>query len=115
MKHWIKPLTALIYGAGTALVLVLTILLLSHSQIILFPEVMLPMTLSDLAAGWLALGMIPMLLVCWAFCRCFHIQGKGKAVLVFLPGVVCGICAICIFGVLLVGMLSAVFCGISEL
>lgn len=73
----------IIYYGGAATVIILTLIFLSDSKIILFPDAMLPMTLSDLASTWLALGFLPMAAATILFCRIKH----GRVFLI--PAAIC--------------------------
>lgn len=78
-----KTALTAIYAAGVLAVTVLLLLTVLGPDFVLFPDAMLPMDLRELAAAWLAIGFLPMLLASMQF----HKLVQKKAV--FLPAVLC--------------------------
>lgn len=87
-------LTAGVYGAGTAVTVFLTAVVISGWELVLFPEAMLPMQISELASVWLAWGTFPMGIASMLLYRKVRAgkvgNGKWKAACVFLPTLICG-------------------------
>ena len=100
-----KSITA-IYGLGVAIVFVLLVSIVFRVHIVLFPNAMLPMELHELASTWLSWGGLPMLIFSILFYKVHHISKSNhrirNTILVYLPAVVCLVCAlfwICIWGI----------------
>lgn len=104
-----KLLSGTVYGVGVLVVVCLLVLCASQNHFVPAPNAMLPMTLSEAAFGWLALGTGPMLLSCLAVYRCWNIaesaHPKRNFCLVFLPSFLCAACLLFILGLFTVGNL----------
>lgn len=106
-----KIISAIVYGTGAAIVLVLLMPIALQSHIILFPEAMLPMELRELASVWLAGGFVPMLVSSIFFYKAHGIAGsrhrKRNTVLIYIPAAVCLVCIVfwtCVLGIGMVTM-----------
>lgn len=86
-------LTAGVYGIGTAMTVFLAAVVASGWELVLFPDAMLPMQISELASVWLAWGTFPMGIASMLLYRMVRAgkvgNGKWKAACVFLPTLVC--------------------------
>lgn len=93
-KRFKQMLIGGIYGFGVMVTFVLLLVFSAHSEVVLFPDAMLPAQLWELASGWLALGFVPMLVASILFCRIFQVMKSPNrvrnAVCVFIPSAVCG-------------------------
>jgi hypothetical protein len=103
----IKIIANTIYAIGATIVLLLVCIFLFGSREPVRPEAMLAFSWSEQAFIGLALGSVPMLLAgLFVYC-CNNIKEspakKRIFCLIFLPGFVCGICALFIAGVLAIG------------
>lgn len=90
-KAW-KAVIWTVYGLGCAALAVLLAAALFGGAYVPFPDAMLPMTLAELASGWMAAGFFPLLAVSFLAWR--QIGGKGGrrsrlAWALFLPAAVC--------------------------
>ena len=101
----IRIISIVIYFAGVAAVLCLTALFVFGSAIVPNPDAMLPMTLRDMSALWLAVGSLPMFLASIVFYNLNNIKNsahkKRNSFFVFLPSLICvGFAATLIFIIL---------------
>ncbi|MDR2734379.1 MAG: hypothetical protein LBC99_07020 [Spirochaetota bacterium] len=105
--RWLKILTNIIYAIGVFHVLCFVGIFLFAPDEPANPDAMLPLTWSENAVMWLAVGSIPMLLACIAAFYCNRIQEsehtKRNAILIFLPGFICLLCALIVLGMIAVG------------
>lgn len=94
MERAKRVLTAAVYGVGTAVTVFLTAVIVSGWDLVLFPDAMLPMQISELASVWLAWGTLPMGIASALFYRRVRKakggNGKWKAICIFLPAIICG-------------------------
>lgn len=81
--------TALFYGFGSIIVIILLILTIIGPEFVLFPDAMLPMELRELSSAWLAIGFLPMMLASVRFVRLCSLRSRAKIILIYLPAVVC--------------------------
>ncbi|HOQ08171.1 MAG TPA: hypothetical protein PLP87_10275 [Clostridiales bacterium] len=99
-----------IYGIGVTIVLALCGIFLFGSNQPVNPDAMLPFSWKELAFIWLAFGTIPMLLACVAVYNFNAIKNspgrKLHFALVFLPGFICGACALYIAGMVIYGLID---------
>lgn len=106
-----KTIWRIIYSIGTFVTLLLSTVFLSHSNIIINPDAMLPFKLYEQSFLLLGFGSIPMLVACYMVYRAFEIKNsnfsKIKCFIIFIPGIIYSVCAIFIFGVLFVGMINS--------
>ena len=104
-----KIISNIIYAIGCTMVLVLMFICFFDSTMLYNPNAMLPLTLSEKAFFVLAFGAIPMLAACFAvyFSNRMHKQSKKilKLFAVFIPGIICLGCALCIIGVIMAGFI----------
>lgn len=84
-------LTVGVYGIGTAATVFLAAVVASGWELVLFPDAMLPMRISELASVWLAWGAFPMGIASMLLYRMVRAgkvgKGKRKAACVFSPDV----------------------------
>ena len=106
MKKINKIIWGAIYAIGTCITLFLSIAFLSHSDIVLNKEAMIPFKLYEQAFVLLAFGAIPMLVACYMVHKLYEIK-KRNSIIVFIPGIICASCAIFIIGLLFVGMINS--------
>jgi hypothetical protein len=111
MKKFWKMVATIIYIIGTLITFILFVVYLSHTKIVLNPNAMIPMYLYEEAFIWLAFGVIPMALACYAvyrsygICECFN--AKRNTFLIFIPSMICGCCAVFIIGIIVFGMFNS--------
>jgi len=95
-------------GVITALFLI--VLFLFGSREAINPDAMIPYSWREGAFISLATGSIFMVPVCFFVYRVSDIKSgakrKFKTAIIFLPGIICSICAFFIIGVILYGMLN---------
>lgn len=100
----------IVYGTGTIITAALCCLALFGSTQPVNPDAMLPISWREQAFNWLAFGTMPMLLACIAVYRINKLNNSPAKirnfVLIFIPGFICGTCAIVITGAVLLGMLK---------
>ena len=108
-----KKLITVIYGLGVAIVLILLACIVSRSNIVIFPNAMLPMELYELASTWLSWGFFPMLIFSILFYKVHDISKSNhkirNAVLTYLPATVCLICVlfwVCVWGIGMANMVK---------
>ena len=110
MTKAVKNLISVIYGIGAIIVLILLVLTVFQSHIVLFPNAMLPMELHELASTWLSWGLLPMLIFSILFYKVHYISKSNhkirNTILVYLPAIVCLVCALFWICVLAIGMVS---------
>ena len=111
MKKIPKMIWGAIYSIGTFITLLLSIVLLSRSEIIINQESMIPFQLYEQGFILLALGSIPMVISCYMVYKIYEIKKsyhhKRNSIIIFIPGIICVSCAIFIFGLLFVGMINS--------
>jgi flagellar biosynthesis protein FliQ len=111
MKKISKIIGGVIYSIGTCITLLLSIIYLSHSDIIINPDAMLPFQLYEEAFMLLAFGAIPMVIACYVVYKVYEIKNsyhhKRNRIIIFIPGIICVSCATFIFGLLFVGMINS--------
>jgi hypothetical protein len=104
MEQAAKTISNLIYCFGVGVALTLGSLALFGSHEFVNPGAMLPITIREQAFIALAVGSIPMLLACMAVYKFNRIKTslhqKRNFALIFLPGFLCGGCALFIVGLL---------------
>jgi len=107
--NFAKIFSIITYSIGANIVLGLAAIWLFGPDKPINPDSMLPITWRDNAFVGLALGCIPMLLACiaaYAFNRNFiqnSAHPKRNSFLIFLPGIICLICALVVIGALAIG------------
>lgn len=106
MKKILKIISGTVYGIGTCITLVLSIIYLSRSDVVINPDAMLPSQLYEDAFILLAFGALPMIIVCYAVYKIYGIKHRNYKILVFIPGIICVSCAVFVIGVLLFGMFN---------
>lgn len=90
-KAW-KAVIWTVYGLGCAALAVLLAAALFGGAYVPFPDAMLPMTLAELASGWMAAGFFPLLAVSFLAWRQIEEKGGRRPRLawaLFLPAAVC--------------------------
>lgn len=106
----IKITANIIYAVGAIIALVLVCVFLFGSSEPLNPEAMIAFSWKEQAFIGLAIGSIPMFLACMAVYRFNNVKEspnkKRTFCLVFLPGFVCGACALFIVGILATGYVN---------
>lgn len=111
MKKIAKMVWGTIYSIGTCITLLLSIVLLSRSDIIINKEAMLPLKLYEQAFILLTFGAIPMVIACYMVYKVYEIKKsyhpKRNSIIIFIPGIICVSCATFIFGLLFVGMINS--------
>lgn len=105
-----KLFTNILWGTGALITAVLSVIIVLRVDIILNPNAMLPMQLWESAVTWLAVGFLPMLIVCIGAYETNNIRLKNHAkrntLLIFLPGMICFCCFSFIVGLLIWGVIS---------
>jgi hypothetical protein len=105
-----KIISNVVFTIGAIITLVLVCLALFGSSEPINPEAMLALSWREEAFVWLAFGFIPMILACIAVYKFNKIKEslnrKRNFCLVFLPGFVCGACALFIVGLLVAGYIN---------
>jgi uncharacterized membrane protein YdcZ (DUF606 family) len=105
-----KIIANTIYAIGAVIALALVCVSLFGSSEPMNPEAMLPFSRKEQAFIGLAVGSIPMLLACMAVYKFNKVKEslhkKRTFCLVFLPGFVCGACALFIAGLFAVGYVN---------
>ena len=100
----------IIYAVGVVIALALVCVFIFGSSNPINPEAMVAFSLKDQAFIGLAIGSIPMLLACMAVYKFSKVKEsshkKRTFCLVFLPGFVCGACALFIVGLLIAGYIN---------
>ncbi len=96
-----------LYALGTLAAAVLTVLALLRAPWVPFPDAMLPMTLGELAAAWLAAGTLPMALAVRLLRRHGGLRLRRPALL-WLPVLPCALCALYISAVLVIALAKSV-------
>lgn len=86
-----KKIITSIYGIGVVIVLILLGCILCQSHTILFPNVMLPMELHELASIWLSFGFMPMFIFTVLLDRAYHISQNYhiKVIFIYIPSIIC--------------------------
>lgn len=111
MRKILKIVFGIIYCIGAFITLTLSIIFLSHSDIVMNPDAMLPFQLHEQAFMLLALGAIPMIISCYIVYQIFDIKNsyhyKRNGLLIFIPGIICVSCTIFIIGLLFIGMINS--------
>lgn len=102
-----KTLSRALYALGALAVLALTAAALLRVPWVPFPNAMLPATLGELAAVWLAAGTLPMVLAVWLLRRNGQVKMRRPA-LVWLPVLPCAACALYWAAVLVIAAAKAV-------
>ena len=102
----LKIIWGSIYFIGTCITLILSIVFLSGSEIIINPDAMVPVQLNEQAFELLALGTMPMLIVCYIVYKVYDIKKtyhyRRNTIILFIPGVICVTCSIVIFSILFI-------------
>ncbi|HHW23000.1 MAG TPA: hypothetical protein GXX26_08990 [Clostridiaceae bacterium] len=111
MSKSARIISNIVYGIGVAIVISLVCIALFGPAQYANPDAMIPLTWKELAFIWLSFGSIPMLLACMAVYKFNAIKNtankKRKFILIFLPGFICGACALFIIGVMVAGMVNS--------
>ena len=111
MKKIPKMIWGAIYVIGTCITLLLSIVFLSHSDIITNQEAMIPFQLYEQAFILLAFGAIPIVIACYMVCKVYEIKKgyhhKINRIIIFIPGIICVSCAIFMFVLLFFGMINS--------
>ncbi|RDY22485.1 hypothetical protein CHF27_013215 [Romboutsia maritimum] len=111
MKKISKMIVGIIYSIGTCITLFLSIIFLSHSDIIINPDAMIPFKLYEEAFMLLGFGAIPMVISCYVVYKVYEVKNsyhpKRNRIIIFVPGIICVSCATFMFGVLFVGMINS--------
>lgn len=93
-----KVVITLLYGIGTAVVLLLLVPIVTQSRTVLFPDSMLPTELRELALEWLAMCFLPMSVITYLFRRIHGILDKPhrqrNMILIYIPALICALCAL---------------------
>lgn len=115
MNKGARIVSNIVYGIGVALVISLACIALFGPVQISNPDAMIPLTWKELAFIWLSFGTIPMLLACIAVYK-FNEVNKSthknrNLLLIFLPGFICGACALYMIGLLIAGMVNSFLLG----
>lgn len=100
------------YCLGVAFVAALVVLIFVGQGKALAPDAMMPYTVSDAATVMLAIGALPMTVVSVLMLKTHEITKKPhkvmRALLVFVPDMICAASALYRFGVWLVGMVNMI-------
>ncbi|NLD47118.1 MAG: hypothetical protein GX660_07950 [Clostridiaceae bacterium] len=111
MNKSARIIANIVYGIGVAVVVSLACIALFGSTQIINPDAMIPFTWKERAFIGLSFGTIPMLLACMAVYKFNAIKNsmhkKRNFFLIFLPGFICGACALFIIGLVIVGMVNS--------
>lgn len=106
-----KIIWTTIYAIGTCITLLLSIVFLSHSDIVINKDAMIPFQLYEKAFILLAFGVVPMVIACYMVYKVYEIKNsyhsKRNSIIIFIPGIICVSCAIFMFGLLFVGMVNS--------
>lgn len=110
MKKVAKMVWGTIYSIGTFITLLLSIVVLSRSDIIINKEAMLPIQLYEQAFILLSFGAIPMVIACYMVYKVYEIKKsyhpKRNSIVIFIPGIICVSCATFMFALLFVGIIN---------
>lgn len=113
MNKSARLISNIVYGIGVAIVLLLSCIALFGPNRITNPDAMIPLSWKEQAFIWLSFGTIPMLLACLEVYRFNEIKNsrhkKRNIVIIFLPGFICGACALFIIGLIITGMINSFF------
>ncbi|MDR0813509.1 MAG: hypothetical protein LBO63_05870 [Oscillospiraceae bacterium] len=113
MNKAAKIISIGIYSVGAAIVVFFAARALFGSAQVIDPNAMLTITYREQAFMILAFGAIPMILSCLAVYNFGGVKLSRhrvrNAVFVFLPGVICGGCALYIIVLLAVGYIRQIF------
>lgn len=100
-----------VYGIGVAIFVTLVLLFIFGADCVPYPDNMLPYTLRDIAFLFAAFGAIPMIVACFAVYTLNDVKSsarkKRNAVMIFAPGVICGVCFLIVVGFLAVMLVRA--------
>ena len=112
MKKAAKIVSNLAYSIGVVIFVTLVLLYIFGAKYVPFPNNMLPLSLREIAFEYAALGAIPMIAACIAV-YCFNdvkksSHKKRNTVIIFFPGVVCGICFLFITGIFVIMIVKAI-------
>ena len=111
MNKALKITGNIVYGIGVIIAIGLGATVLFGSNVVLFPDAMIPYTLRELAFIWLGIGSIPTLLACMAVYKFNAMKNsshkKRNFILIFLPFFICAACALLIIGVIAFGMINS--------
>lgn len=106
MRNYGRAFVLTAYVLGTAIVAVLSAILLARVDYVPFPDAMLPEQLWELAIDWLAVGTLPMALAAWGMTLTTGAKEKKTRFLLFLPVLPCFGCLLLLVGVFLIAMFS---------
>lgn len=105
-----KNIITIIYGIGSAIVIILLALVVFQSHVVIFPNVMLPMELRELATVWLMLGFLPMLIFSILFYKVHDISKSNhkirNTILTYMPTAICLICVIFWLCIMAIGIIN---------
>lgn len=111
MNKTAKIISNIVYGIGVGMVVALGCIALFGPTQTVNPNAMIPFTWREQAFLWLAFGSIPMLLSCMAVYKFNTLKDsshkKRNLILVFVPGIICAVCALFIIGLLIAGMVNS--------
>lgn len=112
MRKILKIIFGIIYSIGACITLALSLIFLSRSDIVIYPDAMLPYQLYELAFIWLAFfGTILMIPLCYIVYKIFDIKNsshyKRNKALIFTPGIICASCMVFMIGLLFSGMINS--------
>ena len=111
MSRRIEKATAnAVYIVGVCIAAGLGLVALFGSRAAIYPDAMIPWTWREAAFLGLAVGAIPMFAACFAAYRVNGVKTGARRrrdfTLIFLPGFVCGACALYLIAVIVIGMIN---------
>ena len=112
VKKAAKIISNLVYSVGVVIFVTLVLLYIFGANYVPFPNNMLPLSLREIAFEYAAFGAIPMIAACIAVYRFNDVKKsshkKRNTIIIFFPGVVCGICLLFIAGIILLMIVKAI-------
>ena len=110
MKKAAKIVSNVAYSIGVVIFATLALMYIFGANYVPFPNNMLPLSLREIAFEYAAFGAIPMIAACIAVYRFNDVKKsshkKRNTVIIFFPGIVCGICFLFIIGVIVLMLLK---------
>ncbi|MDR3311115.1 MAG: hypothetical protein LBS90_07190 [Oscillospiraceae bacterium] len=101
----LKTAAKIVYCAGTAIVLTLSVVFIFGAHSVPYPRSMMAYSWREIAFLYMAFGSPPMLAACCAlygFCGLRERPHRKRSfVLVFIPGFICAACALYIIGIII--------------
>lgn len=98
----LKIVSNIVYGIGVAIFVVLAVVYILGANYVLYPDAMLPSTVSEIAFIGVAVGAFPMTVMSIAVYRLNGIKEKANKklyrIIIFFPSIVCGGCFLFLVG-----------------